>query len=376
MKQIFLILAISVLFFACSKNEEPIIIPSYGDVTVTNSKTEKLVNYLNTYGNIIADKHAPFLISADEVYSNFRNPLYHVIDIRNADAFDYGHIPGAKNIEIKNVLDYLAKEINPYSYDKIVIACYSGQQSSYYTGLLRILGYNNVYSLKWGMTSWNKDFAQDFWMKKTSNKFAQFFVKEGLEKTEKYNLPEINVESENTSIILENRISQLFAEDDAFKAKAEDVFANLNSYYIFSFWPQTRYEADHIQGSFNFEPLHELTSIESLKYLPTDKPIVVYCNTGQYSAFVAAYLRTLGYNAKSMLFGANGMIYNKMKEYGWSVFNADEHVNNFEYAEGDNDKDFFTETAIATQSSNNSSSPAMPVKSGAKKKKAAEGGCS
>jgi hypothetical protein len=42
---------------------------------------------------------------------------------------------------------------------------------------------------------------------------------------------------------------------------------------------------------------------------------VVYCYTGQTSAFTAAYLRILGYNAKSLLFGTNGMIYNEMLDF-------------------------------------------------------------
>ena len=44
----------------------------------------------------------------------------------------------------------------------------------------------------------------------------------------------------------------------------------------------------------------------------TDKPVVVYCYTGQTSAHMAAYLRVLGYDAKSLLFGMNGMSYDGM----------------------------------------------------------------
>ena len=45
---------------------------------------------------------------------------------------------------------------------------------------------------------------------------------------------------------------------------------------------------------------------ELLDTLPTDKPIVVYCWTGQTSAQVTPYLRILGYDAYSMLYGMNG----------------------------------------------------------------------
>ena len=54
---------------------------------------------------------------------------------------------------------------------------------------------------------------------------------------------------------------------------------------------------------------------------------MVYCYTGQNSAPVAAYLRILGYNAKSLKFGANGMIYDDMTKSKWSE-NA---IMNYEY---------------------------------------------
>ena len=53
-------------------------------------------------------------------------------------------------------------------------------------------------------------------------------------------------------------------------------------------------------------------STSHLNTLPTDKSVVVYCYTGQTSAHVAGYLRVLGYDAKSMLFGVNGMAWDNM----------------------------------------------------------------
>lgn len=39
---------------------------------------------------------------------------------------------------------------------------------------------------------------------------------------------------------------------------------------------------------------------------------------------MAAYLRLLGYDAKSLLFGANGMIYDNCVEKQLTVFNAEQ----------------------------------------------------
>ncbi len=65
-----------------------------------------------------------------------------------------------------------------------------------------------------------------------------------------------------------------------------------------------------------------------LKTLPTDKTIVVYCYTGQTSANLAAYLRVLGYDAKSLKFGTNTMIYNTMPGTKWS---AETEIKGYDY---------------------------------------------
>jgi len=67
-----------------------------------------------------------------------------------------------------------------------------------------------------------------------------------------------------------------------------------------------------------YTPNVDLALDEALKTLPTDKTIVVYCYTGQNSARIATYLRVLGYDAKSLKFGANGMIHDEMEGHTWS----------------------------------------------------------
>jgi rhodanese-related sulfurtransferase len=58
-----------------------------------------------------------------------------------------------------------------------------------------------------------------------------------------------------------------------------------------------------------YTPKERIKTTVVLNTLPTDKTIVVYFWTGQTSAFLTAYLWLLGYDVKSLLFGANGMIY-------------------------------------------------------------------
>ncbi len=73
-----------------------------------------------------------------------------------------------------------------------------------------------------------------------------------------------------------------------------------------------------------YTPKESLKLSADLKSLPTDKPIVVYCYTGQTSAYVAAYLRLLGYDARSLMFGANSMMYDIMVSKAMTVWKATE----------------------------------------------------
>jgi rhodanese-related sulfurtransferase len=54
---------------------------------------------------------------------------------------------------------------------------------------------------------------------------------------------------------------------------------------------------------------------------------VVYCYTGQNSANLAAYLRLVGYDAKSLKFGTNGMIYDQMTKAQW----VDTEIKGYDY---------------------------------------------
>jgi len=64
-----------------------------------------------------------------------------------------------------------------------------------------------------------------------------------------------------------------------------------------------------IPSSYQFTPKASLSTTVDLDLLPTNETIVVYCYTGQTSAQVTAYLRMLGYDAKSLLYGFNGFAY-------------------------------------------------------------------
>ena len=93
-----------------------------------------------------------FIIGAEELNALVEdNPdAIQVVDIRQQDAYDEGHIPGAILIPFKTVgqnLDKLSKT------KPIYITCYTGQTAGITLPMLRVAGFN-AYSLSRGMTGW------------------------------------------------------------------------------------------------------------------------------------------------------------------------------------------------------------------------------
>ena len=62
-------------------------------------------------------------------------------------------------------------------------------------------------------------------------------------------------------------------------------------------------------------------------YLPEDIKIAVYSDIGHESSFIAAFLRILGYDAKSVKYGANSFMTSKMNSNSFK----DAVINNYSY---------------------------------------------
>ena len=74
-----------------------------------------------------------------------------VIDVRESDEFDVGHITGAKNIPNKDI----ERRSNEISSDKpIILACALGQNSPSAGEKLQEQGFKDIYILSGGLTTW------------------------------------------------------------------------------------------------------------------------------------------------------------------------------------------------------------------------------
>ena len=189
---------------------------------------------------------------------------------------------------------------------KLVIACYTGQTAGFVTSLVRMAGYD-AYSLKWGMSSWNADCAGSLNTNSTNTYEAQLETTDN-PRGEEGALPVLETGFETAEEILDAQVDEVLAAGfgDAAITSAT-VFGALSNYYIVNYWSTDHYNLGHVPGAIQYTPNVDLLSTEALKTLPTDKTIVIYCYTGQTSAFMAAYLKVLGYDAKSLKFGMNGM---------------------------------------------------------------------
>ena len=270
--------------------------------------------------SVMPINNLPSLISASNLNSLIlaqQAPL--IIDIRASNDYGTGHIPGAVNVAWADLFTYV--ETNATTSDEIVLVCYTGQSAAFGTGLLRMSGYTNAKSLAFGMSSWHEDF--DSWTGNVSTYYYTFLETQTNSKPAEGSLPEISTGFDDAEDILSARIAAVFAEGFTDNSVGASTVTNTPSnYFIVNYWPEAKYlDPGHIEGAVNYDPegTNDLLSTDYLKTLPTDEKVVVYCYTGQGSAFAAAYLNVLGYDALSLRFGANAMMHGNVPGTNWDA---------------------------------------------------------
>ncbi len=222
-----------------------------------------------------------------------------ILDIRQADAYEAGHLKGAMNLswgpDFARGLKDLPADQTIYAY------CYSGQTCAQAIATMNMLGFDaKSISLGWNF---------------------------GISQTEGY---EAFTETETNPLGTENPLDfdpEVFAAIDAYyqelaevagttfanhKISEADANANLDNpdFYFLSIRQEADYNEAHIPGAKNIPWGNDM--VNAFDTLPKDKNIVVNCYTGQTAGQTVAVLRLLGYNAVSVNGGigtpANGDI--------------------------------------------------------------------
>jgi len=338
------ILIISVVAASCSGNRSDAVkesdqqaeaLPSAEPKPVLSidNETSLLLKDLEENGDYVNSREFPSLIKASIVHESLEKNIL-VVDLRSAVLYKAGHIKGAVNKKFEDLPTWLETGIKPFEYDKIIMVCDDGQLSGYTTCLLRLMGYGNVFAMRWGMSAWNNKYATQGWFKGLSGKYEAMLETTINERPVPASMPLLGTGMTTGGEIGAARFKKLFEEGSSkIQIAADEVFANPQSFFIINLERKDKYEDGHIPGAIRYKPDATIGFTEEMASVPFDKTVVIYCGTGHNSAFATAYFRLFGYDARTLRFGNNSFMYDRMIKQktalSWLPFSTAD-VNEFE----------------------------------------------
>jgi rhodanese-related sulfurtransferase len=229
--------------------------------------------------------------------------------------YDDGHIEGSHSVALADVVTFEAANNTGLP---VVVACYTGHDAGHAVMALRLSGVSAT-SLKWGMSAWNGNF--DLWTGHTGNAADNYpgswIEDDTVPALPTYTeIPEISTDLEDGAEILANQITNRVL-DGLNGVVSADVLSDYDAYDLYNYWAVTDWvQYGHITTSYQVTPGD--LSIASLDMLNPTGINVIYCWSGQTASLVAAWLNVLGYDGKTLKFGANEMIYDTLEGHKWS----------------------------------------------------------
>jgi rhodanese-related sulfurtransferase len=213
-----------------------------------------------------------------------------ILDIRTAEDFEAGHIPGAIHSEfgaVGDIMDRLPTN------KPVVVACYTGQTAGQTVGALRMAGFDNVKSLYYGMRKgWSGESE---------------LPTEGTGMVAAADLPAASAPADEREEILWASAKEMFAAIVAGNRGLilpadlhEALEGNPNSFYVVDIRKLEDYEAGFIPGAIHSGWANIGNILETL---PTNRPVVIGCYSGQTAGQTVGVLRMLGFDAKSLQSG-------------------------------------------------------------------------
>jgi len=176
--------------------------------TSEQNNSADILIYLESQGDFINSQSMPSLITSVEVFNNPSDKI--ILDVRSASEFASGHIQNAINILPSDLFNYV-KTQDPNK--TIVIVSLSGQSASYYAGLLRLAGFSNIFALKFGIASWNMNFA-NIWINANQSITTTHFTNLAFDKPNISALPDITFTNAEGNIKekINSRIQELMSD--------------------------------------------------------------------------------------------------------------------------------------------------------------------
>lgn len=320
MKKLFQILFLSailsvVFFSSCKESTDPV-----PENPIEDPEFDALTTYLVAEDMDLPDILASWIVGAPaEADLGTFLGKYDILDLRGADDFADGHIEGATNTTLGGVLDAASGKSKP-----ILVVCYTGQTAGHATVALRLSGYTDAVVLKWGMSGWNSA-TSGSWANNIGNaadgKDSWIAPTGDITGATTFDAPTLSTGENTGEAILAARVAAMLS--GGFKGVANTaVLDNPTDYFVNNYWAATDVEHyGNISGAYRANPL----TIENGEILNLDAStqVVTYCWTGQTSSMITSYLTVLGYNAASLKFGTNGMIYDNLESHKYSVPTVD-----------------------------------------------------
>jgi len=304
---LFIFAALLITFTSCRKDDD-----DTTDPTPTVDYKKEMADYMKANAMDLNEVITAWTISAHDLDSiGIAN--YYIIDLRSSTDFAAGHIEGAHNTSLANIVGEAANANGK----PIVVACYTGQTAAHGHVALRLSGYSDCKILLFGMSSWNADF--DVWSSNAGDAavgHTNWSSTNTLADNVAFSEPTFTSSATTGEAILADRVQKML--DNGFQGITNtDVLDNPSNYFINNYWVETDVDHyGHIKEAHRIK--EDLTlAIGGFKYYDKDETVVTYCWTGQTSSAITAYLNILGYNAKSLKFGANGMIYSDLQVHKW-----------------------------------------------------------
>jgi len=293
---------VAVILAGCSEDTS---MPEVGEGSFATLRTYLIESDLD-----LPDILTDYLILASDLEANLSE--YYVMDIRSEEVYNAGHIDGAVHSSLAQVVTDAASSGGK----PIVVACLTGQEAAFAVVALRLSGYEDAVSLKWGMSGWNGDF--DLWTGNTASIAVGHdnWSTDATATLTPHAYPLLATTATDGAGILAERVAAMVS--GGFKGViAPNVLASPGDYFINTYLAQgdvTTY--GHLDGAYRINPL-TLDANEFMYYDPNET-VVTYCWTGQNSAIVTAYLIVLGYDAKSLKYGLNGLVFSELTANKWT----------------------------------------------------------
>ncbi len=237
---------------------------------------QAITDYYAGLADVFETEHKHYKVSEDTLKAKMDGAAdIQIVSARSAVDFKLGHIEGAINVPFGNDMfagfDKIAKD------KEVIVYCYSGQTAGQAVAALRLLGYD-AYSLNGGAgVGPNKPIG---WVNKGYPLVSPF---------------------------VEEKVANYFGNmpKHIYKIKQDEfveMVANGIDGTILDIRSAEAYAEGHVKGAVN-APWGGTAIAEILPKIPADKPLYIYCVSGQTAGQTVALLNMAGFDARSVNLG-------------------------------------------------------------------------